>query len=154
MDLPVFIPSVLIFVFCSQCSKFVNPLVEQFKKKRKASVLPMGSLHFGSQEAFSSSEKKSITLPSQIWSSWSAEVHGVAYSSLMYADQKAAIAAGALHMVNWWMWPLNTCLWGIAPDRRRVKHILLLINPGVEILHYYIESLSWSRTWCPLKNGW
>lgn len=86
MDLPVFIPSVLIFVFCSQCSKFVNPLVEQL-------LTTNGWFNVGSQEAFSSSEKKSITRRS-------AAVHGAAYSSLMYSDQKAAIAAGALHMVN------------------------------------------------------
>lgn len=69
----------------------------------------------------------------------------------MYSDQKAATAAGALHMLNWWIWPLNTCLYDIAPDRRRGS-TLLLINPGEEIFHYWTESIVLKVDFVPIPE--
>lgn len=43
-------------------------------------------------------KKKSITLKSHILCGWSAVVHEVTYSSLMYSNRKAVTASGATHI--------------------------------------------------------
>lgn len=65
-------------------------------------------------------------------------VHEVTHSALIYSNRKAATVTAAIHMVNWWMRPMNTLFMPYCP---RIMGggtwDLLLINTSWEIIHCY-----------------
>lgn len=57
-------------------------------------------------------------------------------------------------MLNWWIWPLNICLYDIAPGRRRGSTFFCLLTQAWRFFIIGLNSLCWRWTLYWFKNGW